>query len=245
MQVCRPNLCVLFDHCAKSQSPDDDPMHVLVAEDDRRLARVIERVLREEGHVVDLAFDGENALALAAENTFDVAVLDVMMPRLDGFAVLRELRGRGVATPVLMLTARGEVDDRVRGLDLGADDYLVKPFAFEELLARIRARGRRPEPPREAVLTAGTIELDIERHEACHDGRPVELGPTELRLLEHLMRHPGQTLTRASIVAAVWGYGHAEPVESTVDLYVHYLRRKLGSDVVTTVRGVGYRLGGT
>ncbi len=219
-------------------------MHVLVAEDDRRLARVIERVLTEEGHRVDLAFDGEDALALGAEGTFDVLVLDVMMPRLDGFAVLAELRRRGVGTPVLLLTARGEVEDRVRGLDLGADDYLTKPFAFAELLARIRARGRRPEPPRPSVLSAGGIELDVDRREVCRDGRAVQLGPTEFRLLEHLMRHPGQTLTRASILAAVWGYAD-EPVEGVVDLYVHYLRQKLGRDVVATVRGLGYRLGGT
>jgi DNA-binding response OmpR family regulator len=219
-------------------------VHVLVAEDDRRLARVIERVLTEEGHVVDLAHDGEDAVALAAEGTFDVLVLDVMMPLLDGFEVLAELRRRGVSTPVLMLTARGEIEDRVRGLDLGADDYLVKPFAFQELLARIRARGRRPEPPLPEVLTAGEITLDIGSREVRRGGQPLELGPTEFRLLEYLMRHPGQTLTRPLILAAVWGYGD-EPVEGAIDLYVHYLRRKLGRDAVTTVRGVGYRLGGT
>ncbi|TAK73754.1 MAG: response regulator transcription factor [Dehalococcoidia bacterium] len=219
-------------------------MHILVAEDDQRLARVIERVLTEEGHRVDLAFDGEDALALGSEGTFDVAVLDVMMPGLDGFEVLAELRRRGVGTPVLLLTARGEVEDRVRGLDLGADDYLTKPFAFAELLARIRARGRRQEPPLPAVLTAANISLDVDRREVYRDGEAVPLGPTEFRLLEYLMRHPGQTLSRASILAAVWGYTD-EPVESTVDLYIHYLRQKLGRGVVTTVRGVGFRLGGT
>jgi DNA-binding response OmpR family regulator len=217
-------------------------MHVLVAEDDQRLALVIRRVLTEEGHVVDLAFDGEDALALAGEGTFDVLVLDVMMPRLDGFAVLAELRRRGVGTPVLLLTARGEVEDRVHGLDLGADDYLTKPFAFAELLARIRARGRRPQPPRADVLTVGALSLDADRHEVRRDGRVVTLGPTEFRLLEYLMRHPGQTHSRAAILHAVWGYTD-EPLESTVDLYVHYLRQKLGHEAVNTVRGVGYRLG--
>jgi DNA-binding response OmpR family regulator len=219
-------------------------MHVLVAEDDQRLARVIERVLTEEGHIVDVAFDGEDALALATEGAFDVLVLDVMMPGLDGFQVLEGLRQRGVGTPVLLLTARGEIEDRVRGLDLGADDYLTKPFAFAELLARIRAQGRRTQPLRTRMLTAGGIALDPDRHEVRRDGRAVELGPTEFRLLEHLMRHPGQTLSRQSILHAVWGYTN-EPLESTVDLYVHYLRQKLGHDSVKTIRGVGYRLGGT
>jgi DNA-binding response OmpR family regulator len=220
-------------------------MHVLLAEDDRRLARVIERVMSEEGHVVDVVHRGDDALALATEGTFDVIVLDVMMPGLGGFAVLEELRRGRVATPVLMLTARGDVEDRVRGLDLGADDYLAKPFALDELLARVRACGRRsaagliPE-----VLTAGDVTLDLATHEVWQSGRLVSLAPTELRLLEFLMRHRGQTVTRPAILAAVWGYDE-EPVESNVDLYVHYLRRKLGSHApIRTVRGIGYRLEG-
>lgn len=219
-------------------------MHLLVAEDDERLARVVARVLEEEGHVVDLAHDGEDALALALEGAFDVLVLDVMMPGLDGFEVLRELRRRHVDTPTLLLTARGEVEDRVRGLDLGADDYLTKPFAFAELLARIRARARRPEAPQPSVLTAGGVTLDLGTREVRLGDAVVSLGPTEFRLLEHLMRHPGQVLPRASILHAVWGYSR-EPVESTIDLYVHQLRLKLGRDIVQTVRGIGYRLGGT
>ena len=218
-------------------------MHVLVAEDDARLAQVIARVLTEEGYVVDLAADGEDALGLALEGAFDVLVLDVMMPGLDGFQVLQELRQQRVDTPVLLLTARGEVEDRVRGLDLGADDYLTKPFAFAELLARIRARARRPEAPHPALLAAGSVTLDLTAHEVRRDGAVIELSPTEFRLLEHLMRHPGQILSRASILHAVWGYSR-EPVEGNVDLYVHQLRQKLGPDVVQTVRGVGYRLGG-
>jgi two-component system OmpR family response regulator len=219
-------------------------MHVLVAEDDRRLARVIARVLTEEGHVVDTVHAGDDALALAAEGTFDVLVLDVMMPGIDGFGVLEELRRRHISTPVLMLTARGEIEDRVRGLDLGADDYLTKPFAFEELLARIRARGRRPDAPTPSVLVSGSVALDTVRHEVRRSGQPVDLGPTEYRLLEFLMRHPGRAFTRESIIASVWGYGD-DPVEGTVDLYVHYLRRKLGRDIIETVRGVGYRIGGS
>jgi len=131
----------------------------------------------------------------------------------------------------------------VRGLDLGADDYLTKPFAFAELLARIRARARRPEPPHPALLVAGGVTLDLAAREVLHGGTVVELGPTEFRLLEHLMRHPGQILSRASILHAVWGYDR-EPVEGNVDLYVHQLRQKLGREVVQTIRGMGYRLGG-
>ncbi|MEZ4552524.1 MAG: response regulator transcription factor [Dehalococcoidia bacterium] len=220
-------------------------MHVLLAEDDRRLARVIARVLTEEGHVVDVAHDGDDALALASESTFDVLVLDVMMPGLDGFAVLDRLRRAGVATPVLMLTAKGEVEDRVRGLDLGADDYLTKPFALEELLARVRACGRRHADLQPDVLSLGEIEVDLGRREVRRNGQQVELAPTEWRLLEFLARHRGQTLPRASILANVWGY-EDEPVESNVDLYVHYLRRKLGdASPIRTVRGVGYRIDAT
>ncbi len=217
-------------------------MHVLIAEDDKRLARVIERVLTEDGDVVDVVHRGDDALALAEEKTFDVVVLDVMMPGLDGFSVLRQLRQAQVSTPVLFLTARGEVDDRVLGLDLGADDYLTKPFALKELVARVRACGRRKEQLTPAVLSAGDVTLNLSRHEVRRGDRLVDLSPTELRLLECLMRHKGQTLSRGAILASVWGYDE-EPVESSVDLYVHYLRRKLGSDAhIRTVRGVGYCL---
>ncbi|MBX7110776.1 MAG: response regulator transcription factor [Dehalococcoidia bacterium] len=219
-------------------------MHVLLAEDDRRLARVVARVLTEDGHVVDVAHAGDDALALASEDTFDVLVLDVMMPGLDGFAVLDALRRTGVATPVLMLTAKGEVEDRVRGLDLGADDYLTKPFALEELQARVRACGRRRAELQPEVLRVGDLEVDLGRHEVRRDGERVELAPTEWRLLEFLARHRGRTFSRGAILAGVWGYDE-EPVESNVDLYVHYLRRKLGAaSPIRTVRGVGYRIDG-
>lgn len=217
-------------------------MHVLLAEDDRRLARVVARVLTEDGHVVDVAHAGDDALALASEGSFDVLVLDVMMPALDGFAVLDALRREGVDTPVLMLTAKGEVEDRVRGLDLGADDYLTKPFALEELLARVRACGRRRAELQPEVVALGDLEVDLGRHEVRRGGEPVDLAPTEWRLLEFLARRRGQTFSRAAILAGVWGY-EDEPVESNVDLYVHYLRRKLGAaSPIRTVRGVGYRI---
>jgi DNA-binding response OmpR family regulator len=216
-------------------------VRLLVAEDDIRLARVIKRGLEGEGHVVDVVHDGEAAVAAGLDADFDVLVLDVMMPGLDGMEVVRRLRERRIATPVLMLTARGELEDRVRGLDSGADDYLVKPFAFEELSARLRALGRR-QSAGDAHLSMGKLTLDPVRHEVRLDGVAVDLSPTEYRLLEALLRNAGRVLTRQSLLARVWGY-EDEPESNAVDLYIHYLRRKLGATVrIATVRGVGYRL---
>jgi two-component system OmpR family response regulator len=216
-------------------------VRLLVADDDVRLARILKRGLEGEGHVVEVVHDGDAALAAGIDADFDVLVLDVMMPGIDGFEVVRRLRDRRVATPTLMLTARGELEDRVRGLDSGADDYLVKPFAFDELSARVRALGRRP-AVQDATLTAGSLEVDLLRHEVRVAGRPVDLSPTEFRLLEALVRSRGRAQSRRSLLARVWGY-EDEPESNAVDLYVHYLRRKLGHAVrITTVRGVGYRL---
>ena len=217
-------------------------MHLLVADDDQRLARLLVRGLSREGHVVDAVHDGNAALARALADPFDVLIVDVMMPGLDGFAVVERLRAEDVYTPVLLLTARGLVEDRVHGLNRGADDYLVKPFAFEELLARVSALARRRAPTDESLLTAGSLVIDLHRHEVTRDGRTVSLGPTEFRLLEFLVRHVGQPLSRETILANVWGF-EAEPETNVVDLYVHYLRRKLGRSVpIATVRGVGYSL---
>lgn len=219
-------------------------MNVLLVDDDQSLVRVLRQGLVAEGFTVSAAHDGTDGLRRALAADVDVIVLDVMLPELDGQEVLRSLRSEGVTTPVLLLTARDAVSDRVSGLEAGADDYLTKPFAFAELLARIRARARRPEAPQPSVLTAGGVTLDLGTREVRLGDAVVSLGPTEFRLLEHLMRHPGQVLPRASILHAVWGYSR-EPVESTIDLYVHQLRLKLGRDIVQTVRGIGYRLGGT
>ncbi|MEI6665791.1 MAG: response regulator transcription factor [Chloroflexota bacterium] len=217
-------------------------MHLLVAEDDQRLARLLQRGLTAEGHVVEAVNDGDAAFAMALEGDFDVLILDVMMPGKNGFEVISSLRARHVPTPVLMLTARGEVEDRVHGLDAGADDYLVKPFSFDELTARVRALGRRRGEPDESTLQFADLELDLIRREARRAGVAVDLGPTEFRLLEFFMRHPQQVLTRNSILSNVWGY-EAEPETNIVDLYVHYLRRKLGDGApIVTVRGSGYRL---
>lgn len=216
-------------------------MRLLVAEDDVRLARIIKRGLEGDGHIVELVHDGHAAVVAAMDQDLDILILDVMMPGIDGFEVIRRIRDQHVSTPALMLTARGEIEDRVHGLDSGADDYLVKPFAFEELSARIRALGRRS-PDQDTRLAAGAVELDLVRHEVRVHGAPVDLSPTEFRLLETLLRNPGRVLSRRSLLARVWGY-EDEPESNAVDLYIHYLRRKFRDALlITTVRGVGYRL---
>jgi DNA-binding response OmpR family regulator len=220
-------------------------MKILLVEDEPKMAALVRRVLTAERHVVDAAPDGASAIALAASGEYDVAVVDRMLPDMDGLAIIRVLRSKGVRTPVLMLTALGSIEQRVAGLDAGADDYLPKPFAFSELLARIRALGRRDGSPAEVRLTAGDIELDEARHTARVADRSVDLSAREFALLGFLIRHPGQVLTRRQILDGVWG---AEPdvYSNVVDLYIHYLRRKLGelgrAGRVRTVRGVGYSL---
>ena len=220
-------------------------MHVLVIEDEPRMGELIRRVLLAEHHVVDLAEDGVGGLALAKAGGYDAIVLDRMLPDLDGTEVLQLFRSRGDWTPVLMLTALGSVEQRVTGLDAGADDYLAKPFAFSELLARLRALGRRPVSAAEERLVAGDIELDEQRHVARVAGVTVELTAREFALLACLIRNAGHVLNRRQILDAVWG---AEPdvYSNVVDLYVSYLRRKLGTvgrdRRLRTVRGVGYTL---
>jgi len=222
-------------------------MYILVVEDERRLAQVIRRVLEEEGHTVDSAYDGEEALAMAMEGSHDVIVLDVLLPGLDGIQVCQSLRQNRVDTPVLMLTALDGVQDRVRGLDAGADDYLPKPFAFQELLARLRALGRRRVEAREpSRLEAGDLALDLSRRRAERDGQPIELSPKEFSLLEFLMRNKGRVVTRTQILDHLWGYDYL-PDSNLVDVYISYLRQKIdrkhSRKLIRTVRGFGYMLG--
>jgi len=222
-------------------------MYILVVEDERRLAQVIRRVLEEEGHTADTAYDGEEGLAMALAGSHDVIVLDVLMPEMDGIEVCQALRRNRIDTPILLLTALDSVQDRVRGLDAGADDYLPKPFAFQELLARLRALGRRKVQAREpSQLQVDDLVLDLRRRRAERAGRVIELSPKEFSLLEFLMRNEGRVVTRTQILDHLWGYDYATD-SNLVDVYVSYLRRKVdrghSNKLIRTVRGVGYALG--
>ena len=221
-------------------------MRVLVIEDEARLGALIRRVLAAEGHRVELAEDGATGAQAAITDPFDVIVLDRGLPDGDGTDRLRALRANGLTTPVLLLTALDSVEERVAGLDAGADDYLAKPFAFEELLARLRALVRRPADEPDRRLRVGDLILDDDRHVAEVRGRTIELSAREFDLLAFLMRHPGQVLSRSQILEAVWG-GDEVVRSNVVDLYIHYLRRRLARpghrDGIRTVRGIGYSLG--
>jgi two-component system OmpR family response regulator len=220
-------------------------MRVLVIEDEVRMARLLKRALEEEGHAVDVAADGPDGLWMATENPHAAIVLDVMLPGFDGFELCRRLRAAGVWVPVLMLTARDEVGDRVRGLDAGADDYLVKPFSLLELAARLRALARRDDRRRPAVLAEGDLRLDPASKRAWRGSSELQLSPKEFFLLEFFLRHPGSVLTRTQIIEAVWDFAY-DGTSNVVDQYVNYLRRKVdvpfGRHDIETVRGMGYRL---
>jgi DNA-binding response OmpR family regulator len=220
-------------------------MRVLLVEDDRRLAASMQRGLGESGLAVDVIHDGLEGVAAGLSAAYDVIVLDVMLPGRDGFEVSRELRQQRVSAPILMLTARDAIDDRVRGLEGGADDYMVKPFAIRELIARIRALARRHLPDRTALLAAGAIALDTAAHRLTVNGREVELTAKEFAILDFFLRHPGQLLSRNQIIENVWNYDFEGGV-NLIEVYIGRLRRKLttagAADPFVTVRGAGYRL---
>jgi two-component system, OmpR family, response regulator len=221
-------------------------MRVLLVEDDPTIAAFVAKGLREAGFAVDEAADGETGLTLAREQKFDAAIVDVMLPRLDGLSLIDALRGRGIRTPVLILSAKRSVDDRVRGLQAGGDDYLTKPFAFAELLARVQALIRRSTGAAEpTTLTAGDLTLDLLTREVRRDGQLIELRPREYALLEYLLRHTGKVLTKTMILSHVWGYNF-DPNTNVVDVLVSRLREKIDRSfepkLIHTVRGVGYVL---
>jgi two-component system, OmpR family, response regulator len=229
------------------RSGQNRAMRVLVVEDEARLARAMTRVLSEEGYTPDTAGNGLDAIRLARTQSYDLVLLDVMLPGMDGYGVARELRSAGFQKPILMLTARDAVPDRVRGLDSGADDYLVKPFALAELLARIRALTRRSGMvPEDSVLSCGDLQLDLRTRQAQRGGRTIELTTKEFGLLEALMRHPGQVLTRSQLLDMVWGMDALQTESNVVDIYVHYLRNKVDRDfekkLIRTIRGAGYAI---
>jgi two-component system, OmpR family, response regulator len=220
-------------------------MRVLVVEDELKMAVLLRRGLVEEGYAADVARSGEDGIDMARATPYDAIVLDLMLPGVDGFQVCRELRASGVWTPILVLTARDAVDDRVAGLDAGADDYLAKPFSFAELLARLRALARRGLPERPTVLEAGSLRLDPATRQVWRGATPVELSAKEFALLETFLRRPGQVLSRLDLLEHAWDYTY-ENRSNVVDVYVGYLRAKIdrpfGRHSIETVRGAGYRL---
>jgi DNA-binding response OmpR family regulator len=214
---------------------------ILIVEDEERIASFVEKGLRANGFATAVAGDGMNGLALASTGGFDLVILDLGLPDLDGLAVLRQLRERGSRVPVIILTARDGVRATVEGLEGGADDYVTKPFRFEELLARVRVRLRGDGADEPTVLRAGDATLDLRTRRAQVGGRSIELTAREFALAEMLFRHRGQVLSRKQLLDHVWGYDH-DPRSNVVDVYVGYLRRKLGQDLIHSVRGMGYRL---
>ncbi len=218
-------------------------MRILIVEDERQIAAFLERGLKEEGYAIDVVYSGNDAVDWAVAVEYDGIVLDVMLPGRDGFSVLRELRARGNKTPVLMLTARDTVDDRVTGLDLGADDYLTKPFAFKELVARLRAITRRQSDTRSVELQVGDLTLNTLTHTAQRGERRIDLTAKEYNLLEFLMRNPNRVLTRTQIAEHVWNLDFISE-SNVVDVYIRYLRRKIDGEnelkLIKTVRGSGY-----
>ena len=220
-------------------------MRVLIVEDDAKLAQIIRRGQRAHGLSADVAAAGEDALWMAAATEYGAIILDVMLPGIDGVETCRRLRAGGVATPVLMLTARTGIEDRVAGLDQGADDYLAKPFAFEELMARLRALARRTGTPRGPVVEVGDLRLDPASREVRRGSTPIELTPKEFAVLEALMRRPGEALSRFDLLEQAWDDAY-ENRSNVIDVYVGYLRDKIdrpfGTASIETVRGVGYRL---
>jgi len=214
---------------------------ILIVEDEPRLAGFLEKGLKSSGFTTSVAADGASAVDVASDEDFDLMILDLGLPDIDGLDVLKQVRDRGDRLPVIVLTARDDVSDKVGGLERGADDYVTKPFRFEELLARVRARLRQEGTSEVTVLRAGGIELDLRSRSAGTGGETIELTSREFVMLETLMRHAGQVLTREQLLSHVWGYDH-DPGSNVVDVYIGYLRRKLGDDAIETMRGMGYRL---
>ncbi|NJL21367.1 MAG: response regulator transcription factor [Leptolyngbyaceae cyanobacterium SM1_3_5] len=218
--------------------------HILIVEDEPRIAAFLEKGLQSSGFVTTTVSDGAQAVPMAIDGNFDLIVLDLGLPKKDGLMVLEEIRGQGAQIPVLILTARDDIQDKVTGFESGADDYLTKPFRFEELLVRVRARLRpamaASAQANDLTLRQGNISLDLRTHKVKIDDRPIELSAREFTMLEVFMRNPGQVVSREQLLNSVWGYDY-DPGSNVVDVYVGYLRKKIGSSAIETVRGMGYR----
>lgn len=223
-------------------------MRILVVEDEHKIAAAIKKGLEQENYAVDVCYSGTDGYDLASSEDYDGILLDVMLPGMDGFTLAKKLRQENIHTPILMLTAKGQTEDKVTGLDNGADDYLTKPFSFEELLARIRALTRRPKSSLGTILTVGSLTLDTRSYEVKRHGKTIALSGKEYSLLEYLMRHPNTVLTRDQIIAHVWDYD-ADILPNTIEVYIKNLRNKIDApyppneQLIHTVRGFGYKLG--
>ena len=216
-------------------------MKILVVEDEHKIANSVKHGLEQEAYVVDVAYDGIEGYDLAASEEYDVIVLDLMLPGMGGLEICKKLREEKNHTPVLILTAKGELSDKVEGFDAGADDYLVKPFAFEELLARIKAISRRPKEVKDKLLKVGDLELNTGTFEVKKGNKVISLSRKEFSLLEYLMRNTGKVLSKDMIISHVWNY-ESDILPNTVEVFVGYLRNKIGGDVIKTVRGFGYKI---
>lgn len=214
---------------------------ILVIEDEERIASFLEKGLRSSGYSTSVAATGADGLASLATGGFDLVILDIGLPDVDGFSVLEQLRTRDRSLPVIILTARDDVADTVRGLEGGADDYVTKPFRFEELIARIKARLREDRSPETTTIEVGGVALDLRSRRITRGTKTIELSAREFALAELFFRHPGQVMTREQLLSNVWGYDY-DPGSNIVDVYVGYLRKKLGEDLIKTIRGAGYRL---
>jgi DNA-binding response OmpR family regulator len=216
-------------------------MRILVVEDEHKIANSIKKGLEQEGYPTDTVYDGIEGYDLASSEPYDIIVLDLMLPQMDGLTIVKKLREENIHTPVLILTAKGQLEDRVEGLNSGADDYLVKPFAFSELLARIKALARRPKQSLGKILKIGNLTLDPISYEVKKGGKKVNLSKKEYVLLEYLMRHPGKIISKEQIINGVWDYD-ADILPNTVEVYIGYLRNKIGREIIQTVRGFGYKI---
>lgn len=216
-------------------------MRILVVEDEHKIANSIKRGLEQEGYATDVAYDGEEGYDLASSESYGVIVLDLMLPKMDGISICKKLRAEGNNTPILILTAKGEVNDKVDGLNSGADDYLVKPFAFAELVARIKALSRRPKEDLGTTLAVGDLVLDTIDFSVKRSGREITLSKKEFALLEYLLRHKGKVVTKEQLMQSVWDY-EADILPNTVEVFIGYLRNKIGDSFIKTVRGFGYKI---
>lgn len=216
-------------------------MKILVVEDEHKIANSLKKGFEQESWICDLAFDGEDGYDLAVSESYDVIILDLMLPKMDGISISKSLREQNIHTPILMLTAKGEIDDKVLGLNSGADDYLVKPFAFEELIARVRALIRRPVKVNSEQWTVDSLTINTKEQEVTQNSKKIQLSKKEYQLLEYLMRNKGRTVSKEDIISHVWDY-ESDILPNTVEVFVKYLRNKLGKNIIKTVRGFGYKI---